>query len=393
LVFFARRGGNDARGCGTKDKDKTMQIDLKKIAEDLAPNFARRAKHLDENYEFTAENYSELREHKVFAAIIPSQYGGGGASHSEMCEFIRAIAHSCSATALSLSMHQHLIAAAVLNDAAGRTGKALLEKVAGGNVVLVSSGANDWLESNGSAVKVEGGYEVTAFKPFASGSPNGDILVTSCAFDNPDEGRQVVHFVVPLKSEGISFMDDWKPLGMRATGSQTLKLDSVFVPDSAITLIRQSGIFHPAYGVILGVALPLIMSAYIGVAETAAKMARDKAAARSGDPVTPFLVGEMENLLSTARLAYDDMVPMADDLRFEPSVELASQMLVRKTICANNVIATCEKAMEAVGGAGFLHGLGLERRLRDAHAAQFHPLPEKRQQLFTGRVSMGLSPV
>jgi acyl-CoA dehydrogenase len=31
--------------------------------------------------------------------------------------------------------------------------------------------------------------------------------------------------------------------------------------------------------------------------------------------------------------------------------------------------------------------------LRDVHGAQFHPLPEKRQQLFTGRLAMGLEPV
>ena len=87
------------------------------------------------------------------------------------------------------------------------------------------------------------------------------------------------------------------------------------------------------------------------------------------------------------------MVRIADDLQFLPSAELVSKMMMRKTICANNVIVTCQKAMEVAGGSGFLRGLGLERRLRDAYAGQFHPLPEKRQQLFTGRLTLGLSPV
>ncbi len=370
-----------------------MTINLKKIAQELSPKFEENAEHLDENDEFAAANYAGLREHGVFAALVPTKYGGGGATHSQMCTFVRTIAHVCPSTALSLSMHQHLVSAAVFNDAAGRPGKKLLEKVAGGDIVLVSTGANDWLESNGTAIQVNGGYEVTTVKPFASGSPDGDLLITSCAYDDPEEGPQVLHFPVPLKADGISFLNDWKTVGMRATGSQTLKLNSVFVPDESIVLRRPRSGFHPVYGVILGVALPLIMSAYTGVAEAAANIARNKAAARSGDPVTPFLVGEMENLLTTAQLAHSDMVRIANDLRFEPSIELASQMLVRKTICANSVIATCEKAMEAVGGAGFFRGLGLERRLRDAHAGQFHPLPEKRQHLFTGRLSMGLSPV
>jgi acyl-CoA dehydrogenase len=72
---------------------------------------------------------------------------------------------------------------------------------------------------------------------------------------------------------------------------------------------------------------------------------------------------------------------------------LANKILTRKTICAKAVIATAEKALEATGGAGFFRKTGLERLLRDVHAGQFHPLPEKRQTLFTGRVSMGLDPI
>ena len=370
-----------------------MNINLTDIASDLAPQFRENAKALDASDAFITKNYKVLRKHGVFKALVPTKYAGGGASLSEMCNFIRTIASSCPSTALSLSMHQHLVSAAVLNDAAGRPGKQLLEKVGGGDVVLVSTGANDWLESNGSAKKVDGGFEISAIKPFASGSPGGDVIVTSVAYDDPNEGSQVLHFPISLKVEGISFLNDWQTLGMRATGSQTIKFDNVFVPEQSVALRRPRGGYHPAYSVILGVALPLIMSAYTGVAEAAAEIAREKSTARTGDPVTPFLVGEMENLLTMAQLAQSDMVRMADDLKFQPSVELAGKMLTRKTICANSVIATAEKAMEVVGGSGFFRKLGLERILRDAHAAQFHPLPEKRQQLFCGRLAMGLDPV
>src|SRR3546814_6395472 len=75
----------------------------------------------------------------------------------------------------------------------------LLEKVAADEAILVSTGANDWLESNGRMERVEGGFKVTATKPFASGAPGGDLLVTSAAYDDPREGAQVLHFPVPLK--------------------------------------------------------------------------------------------------------------------------------------------------------------------------------------------------
>jgi alkylation response protein AidB-like acyl-CoA dehydrogenase len=87
------------------------------------------------------------------------------------------------------------------------------------------------------------------------------------------------------------------------------------------------------------------------------------------------------------------MVRLARDLDFAPSLELSCAMLARKTIAAEHVLATVEKALEAAGGAGFYRGLGLERLLRDAHGAQFHPLPAKRQQRFAGRFALGLDPI
>ena len=75
------------------------------------------------------------------------------------------------------------------------------------------------------------------------------------------------------------------------------------------------------------------------------------------------------------------------------SLEVANAILVRKTIVADHVLATVEKALEAAGGAGFYRKTGLERLLRDAHGAQFHPLTGKRQHQFTGRIALGLDPI
>jgi alkylation response protein AidB-like acyl-CoA dehydrogenase len=368
-------------------------LDLNALLNELGPRFAEGSAERDAGDAFVDGNYRALREARVFSAQIPAEIGGGGATHGEMCAFLRGLAGYCPSTALALSMHQHLVAAAVANDKAGRPGRKMLEKVAASELVLVSTGANDWLESNGKAERVEGGYRVSAVKPFASGGPAGDLLITSAAYDDPAEGPQVLHFPVPLKAEGVSRMDDWRTLGMRATGSNTVKLDEVFVPEEAVVLRRPRGPFHPAFAVIVTVALPLICSAYLGVAEAAAGIARARAKDRGDDPVTPFLVGEMENLLTTAELAVDDMIRLAEGYDFTPTAELASRVLTRKTIAAKAVLATAEKALEAAGGGGFFRKLGLERFLRDAHGVQFHPLPEKRQQLFTGRLSLGLDPV
>lgn len=368
-------------------------IDLIGLADRLGPKFFDRIRELDAADAFVAENYKELTAAKVFSAQVPKDLGGGGVSHSEMCAFLRHLARFCSSTALAVSMHQHLVSAALFNHRAGRPGEMLLKKVAASEAVLISTGANDWLESNGSAQKVEGGYRVSAVKPFTSGSPAGAAFVTSAVQDDAEGGPQVLHFTVPSNAEGVTFLDDWRTMGMCATGSQTVRFEDVFVPEDTVAMKRPQGEFHPAFNVIITVADPLVMSAYVGAAEAACAIARGRARKRRSDPVVPYLIGEMENRLTTAQLACDDMVRLANDLEFTPSEELSSKILIRKTITSKNVIAAAEKAMEASGGGGYFRKAGIERLLRDVHASQFHPLPEKRQQLFTGRLSLGLEPV
>ncbi len=369
-----------------------VQFDLQGLLAELGPRFAEAAAARDEGAVFVAEHYETLRERGVFAALVPAELGGGGKRHSEMCDFVRGLARHCSSTALALSMHQHLVSAAVFNHRNGKPGQKLLEKVAGG-AILISTGANDWLGSNGKVRRVEGGFRVSARKPFASGSPKGDVLVTSAPYEDPEAGWQVLHFPAPLAAEGVSLAGDWDTLGMRATGSQTVVLEDVFIPEEAVVLRRPRGDYHPAFNVILTVAMPLIISAYLGAAEAAAEIALRRARKRPDDPVAPFLLGELTNLLTTAQLARNDMVAICNDWDFAPATETADAILIRKTIAAKAIIATAEKALEAAGGAGFYRKLGLERLLRDVHGVQFHPLPEKRQQDFTGRLALGLAPI
>jgi alkylation response protein AidB-like acyl-CoA dehydrogenase len=368
-------------------------LDLQALVQIIGPRFAEGAAERDAGDVFVAEHYDVLKHHKIFSALVPADLGGGGLRHGSMCTFLRQLAHYSPSTALALSMHQHLVAAAAYNHRQGRPGKKLLERVAADEAVLISTGASDWMESNGTVKRTDGGFRVTAKKPFGSGSPKGDVLVTSAPFEDPKEGWQVLHFAVPFAAQGMSLADDWRTLGMRATGSQTIILDNVFVPDDAVALRRPRGRFHPAWNVILTAAMPLIMSIYTGVAEAAAAIGQEQAMKRQGDPTVPYLLGELTNQLTMAQLAVDDMVRLANDLNFAMNLRVANAILIRKTIVAEHVLATVEKALEAAGGAGFYRKTGLERFLRDAHAAQFHPLSGKRQHRFTGRLALGLDPI
>jgi len=346
---------------------------------------ASRAAAADEHDAFVAENYGDLRAAGFLAAAIPVEFGGGGVSHSTMCELLRVLAQYCSSTALAASMHQHLLAAMIWRQRHGQGGEERLRMIATKQPVLVSTGARDWLESNGAMRRTAGGYLVDARKAFASQSAAGDLLVTSAVFEEGGNRSEVLHFAVPFKTDGVTVLDDWRALGMRGTGSNTVVLKDVFVPDTAITLRRPRGAFHPSWAVVLTVAMPLIMSVYVGIAQAAAQRAR--AWARQQARPKPHLasaLGAMHNELITAEIAWRELVRLARDLDFQPGDELAHEIVTRKTIATRACLATVEHAMDLVGGAGFYREFGLERLFRDVQAAKYHPLPEADQLQFSG---------
>ena len=105
-------------------------------------------------------------------------------------------------------------------------------------------------------------------------------------------------------------------------------------------------------------------------------------------PNVQILVGEMENELATARMALGSMIETAATA--EPGLEATNTVLIGRTLVGRAAIRAVEKAMEVVGGAAFFRGLGLERLWRDVQAARFHPLQEKHQLRYTGRLALGL---
>jgi len=261
----------------------------------------------------------------------------------------------------------------------------MLKKVAANQPVLVSTGANDWLESSGEMEKTKDGFLITAIKHFASQSAIGDVLVTSAVYKDPENGLQVLHFSVPFKSPGISLLNNWQAMGMRGTGSNSVKLEKVFIPDTAISLRRPRGEFHPVWNVILTVAMPLIVSVYLGIAQKAERIAIDHARnQKKNRPYIPELIGEMHNVLTIAELNVKDMIRIANDFDFKPLDQNGQDILTRKTNAANACITVVEKAMDIVGGQGFYRSFGLERLFRDVQAAKYHPLQEKDQLRFTG---------
>jgi alkylation response protein AidB-like acyl-CoA dehydrogenase len=343
----------------------------------------------DADATFVAEGFALLKKEGFFKALVPSELGGDGADLGEMCAAIRVLGAACGSTALAFSMHTHQVAAAVWrmrHQQAPMEG--FLRRVAAEDLVLVSSGSSDWLQSAGTAERAEGGFLISARKGFSSGCEAGDLLTTSAVYDDPEAGPTVLHFTVPLKANGISIEQTWRTLGMRGSGSQDVILDKIFVPEAAVAMRRPQGKWHMSFHIVGMIAFAPIYSAYAGVADGARAKALAMAAGRRQDASLIRLVGEMENAHVRLDLAWQDLVRLAES--GIPGADTTSQVMIRRTLTGAAAIDVVTAALEAAGGASFYQKAGLERAFRDVQGARFHPLQREPQLMFTGRVALGL---
>jgi acyl-CoA dehydrogenase len=369
----------------------TAGTDWVAVARDLGLSLRDGVAERDRTAELAHAGFDRARRSGLTAALVPADRGGGGATHAELGAALRALGRQDPATAVALSMHSHLVAAQVWRHRHGMDADGVFAKVVGG-ALLLSTGASDWVGSSGRARRVDDGFVVDADKGPVSGCEAGDVLVTSVRWDDAPEGPQVLHLSVPMAAPGISIERTWDTLGMRATGSHTVHLREVLVPDAAVSLIRPADAWPTIWNVVIGAAMPLIVAAYLGVADAAV----DAALAAVRDPAPDHavqLVGEMANAHTTAEDAVAGMFAAAEDLHFAATDAASARMLSRKTVAADALVETVRLAIEVVGGVGYSRSCDLERLYRDVHGVLFHPLPRARQTTFTGRVLLGHTPL
>lgn len=365
-------------------------VDWRSLMRSLGRRFAERASTSDANDAFVADNFAELKAADVFAAGVPSELGGGGASYPELCDMLRELARFCGSTALALSMHTHVVATMVWCWRRERQPfERLLRRIAKDKLVLVTSGASDWLSPSGKAERVDGGWRIHARKIFASGLPAGDLLITQAVYDDPGAGPTALVFEIGVADRAVAAQDNWRALGMRGTGSQDVVITNAFVPDSAIFLRRPAGRLSASFHINPGmIPLPLVYAVYLGIAEAARDEGLAMTRERPDAAALAYLVGEMENDLACARMAHQDMVEAAKD--GEPGPATTNRVWTDRTLVGRAVTRVVQRAMEAAGGRSFYRACVLERLFRDVQGARFHRPQEQAQLRFSGRLALGL---
>jgi alkylation response protein AidB-like acyl-CoA dehydrogenase len=372
------------------------------IAEELAEDLAARAAEHDREGTYPFEAIDALKAAGYFAAPIPVELGGLGVSSAhDLVVASSRLARGDASVAIGVNMHlmavlnmerRHRAAVATGADRRARAFAASLEQIVRDRVVLaaaISEPGQDLTRPATRATRTASGWRIDGRKMFCTMSPAATDLYVAVTLVDDDGDERYAYAMVPVGSPGLVVHDDWDALGMRASGSNSVTLEGVELPESAVRGGFQAGDPGPYMERNL-VAGPFHAAASLGIAESADALARRAAVGRiNGDARPRMLVADNAVDLAAARGVLARATTLIDEGDAELEA-LFAEAQAAKAFVNEAAARVVDRALALSGGAGYVNGSPLSRAYRDVKAGSFmHPLGANRAYDYLGRVALG----
>jgi alkylation response protein AidB-like acyl-CoA dehydrogenase len=370
----------------------SAQGEVLAAAQAVAAEIAPRADLHDREGSFSQENIDALWRVGIGSLSLPERHGGPGANLRTTAAAVRAVAAGDASTGLVWVMH--LIFLQVLADDSFRLDPVVRARVFASamegpaliNALRVEpelgTPARGGIPAT-RAVLTADGFLVSGRKIFSTGSQGLRWMVVWAATSEDDpEGQRSGPFLVPADAPGITIVETWDHLGMRASASHDVVFDDTPIPFDHAAALLPAGTFDPGVRTahVMGWMIVLLLSVYDGVAQAARdwliayldeRIPTNLGAPLASLPRFQAAVGEIDALLhANERL----LGSLADDLDAggEAGERAGRATGLAKVVVARNVISIAEQAVALIGNAGLTRQNPLQRHLRDALCSRIH---------------------
>ncbi len=382
------------------------------IAEELSEKLAARAAEHDLDSSYPFEAIEALKAAGYFAAPVPVELGGLGVSSAhDLVVASSRLARGDASVAIGVNMHlvavlnmerRRRVAVAAGQQRRARGFASSLEWIARDGVVLaaaISELGQDLTRPGTVATRTETGWRIDGRKLFCTMSPAATDLYVAVTYADGEGTEHYAYAMVPTDTPGVVVNDDWDALGMRASGSNSISLDGVELPETGVRggfragdpvpyMERNlvAGLFHAA--------------ASLGIAESADAIARRGIVGRINGDARPRMqvadnavdLAAARGILSRAAALIDEhhtANPASDGSAAELGA-LFAEAQTAKAFVNEAAARIVDRALALSGGAGYINGSPLARAYRDVKAGSFmHPLGANRAYDYLAHVALG----
>lgn len=359
------------------------------LTEPILERIAARAAGYDRENSFFFEDLDELKDIGFLRSVVPVELGGLGLSGPSLVRELARLAYRAPATALALNMHLYWAGAAThLWRHGDNSARWILTEIVAGKIFAAGHGerGNDLgLAHSFTAAHPlpDGGYRFTGRKILTSLSPVWDWLGIHGLDHSDPAAPKIVHAFVRRDAPGVSVVETWDALGLRATRSDDTVLDGVVADAAHVTRVLPAG--PPADIFVEGIlasAIPGISAVYYGLARRAFDVAVATAKQRTSSALGGRSIAHLPlTQLSVAQAAVElDLVEALIDRvasdwwsGVDHGALWPAKFLAAKQHAVDGARRVVDLALKIAGAGSLARGGELERLYRDVRAGAFHP--------------------
>lgn len=361
------------------------------VNDKLAP----RAQEIDEQDEYPWDIREVLAKQGLFALPFPEEYGGQDGRWLSFCVTIEEIARV--SASVSMTYGDTALGTGALCFFGSDEQKAkYIPRLATGELIpaFAMTEPNAGSDINGiqtTAVRDGNEYIINGRKCFITQGNIADIVTVGAKTTDARTGKKALSlFIVEKGTPGFSCGTLEKKMGLHGSPTAELIFEDVRIP--ADNLIGHEGEGFKMVMRVMDRSHIMVGAQCIGIAQgaldEAVKFARTRV--QFGQPISKFqgvqfLLAEMQTLLEASRhLVYD--AANRWDQGIEPIAQYAA---MAKLFASEACVKITDKAIQAMGGYGYIRDYQVERMARDAKHATLVEGTSQIQKLIIARNLLG----
>jgi acyl-CoA dehydrogenase len=347
----------------------------------VAEAAATEVEAVDREARFPRKAIDAARKQRLLGTQIPIEFGGDGASISEVTDMCYALGRACASAGMIFAMHQTKVACLVRHGVGSGWHEMLMRRVAAEQLLLASStteGQNGGNIRFSSAAVERAGAEISLQRDatvISYGAEADGIVTIARRADDAAASDQVL-LAITRDDYTLEPTIAWETLGMRGTCSAGFKLNFKGAAEQ---------IFPVAYDKIHAQTMTPVAhlcwsSVWAGIAASAVDRAQQfirKAARGSGGTMPPgashFTAAKMTLTKLRAIIAVNlqSYAAREQDERALSSIDFQSSINLLKVEASELAVAAVLHAMRACGLSGYRNDtdVSIGRHLRDVLSA------------------------
>jgi len=356
---------------------------------EMKPNAAK----YDKGNDFAEDVMQKAFEVGFITANIPTEYGGSGLGHIDTILITEELAAGCAGMFTTMMAGTLAFTPIILYGTDEQKKKYLTpftEKLSFAAFALTEREAGS--DAGGlrtKAIKQGDHYIINGSKCFIT---NGGIasLYVIFALTEPEKGaRGMSAFIVPRETPGISIGKEEDKMGHRASNTVELIFEDVKVPVE--NLLAKEGMGFIIAMKTLDQTRAAVGAAGVGVARSAMEYAIDYAKTRVqfGKPIAlfqnvGFQIAQMAADINAARhMAWHTAWLM------ETGQKCSKESAMSKFYGSDVAMRVTDKALEILGGYGYMKDYPMEKLMRDAKLLQIYEGTNSIQRMIVSREVIG----